>query len=142
MPRSAFLIGAWQEGRLVLSSSEARAALSGWPDGRVEIRITPESKNRTTRQLRYYWGRVLPLIADHTGHHVDDIHLDMCARFLTRRSIPYVNPATGEIEERDVPRRTTGLTTAEMYEFTEAVRVWAGEWLGVVIPPPETDETR
>jgi hypothetical protein len=137
MARQVTLVGTLAGGRITLDKAVVRAALSDWPDGTVEIRITPASKNRSIRQLRYYWGRVLPMIADYTGHHVDDIHLDMCGRFLTRREIDYVNPLTGEIEEREVSGRTTGLKAPEMYEFTEKVRIWAGEWLGIVIPPPE-----
>jgi len=104
---------------------------------RVLLRIEREQNPRSWQQLRYHFGVVLQMIAEETGQDKEAIHDDMCERFLTMRHVVYLNPSTGEVEEHDVHRRTTGLTAKEMAEFVDKVRLWAGKWLGLVIPDPD-----
>ncbi len=137
MPRTALLIGSVTDGSLSLTRAEVRAALQGWPDGRVEVSIRPQARDKSLRQLRYYWGRVLPLMADETGQDVESIHADMCERFLPRRRVAYVHRGTGEVIEREIVGRVSGSKAPEMFDFTERVRQFAAEFLGLVIPPPE-----
>jgi hypothetical protein len=104
---------------------------------RVVVQIEREQNARSWQQLKYHWGLVLKMIADETGQDTEAIHDDACERFLTTRHVVYLNRQTGEVEERDVHRRTTGLTAKEFAEFVDRVRQWAGEWLGIVIPDPD-----
>lgn len=133
---STLISGRVRAGRLEVPTGAVQAAVSGWPDRDVILSIRPARPGRSLRQLRYYHGVVLPLMAEATGQDEDSIHDDMCDRFLTKRHVHYANPHTGEVEERDVARRTTGLSVQEFFDFTERVRVFAIEFLGLIVPDP------
>jgi hypothetical protein len=107
-------------------------------DGSVVVRIelvTPRAV-RAIKLNRYYWGHVLRLISDYTGDDVDDLHDQMCARFLTRRVL-VVNKRTGEVEELQVVGRSSKLDSDAFWDFVLKVRLFAGEWLGVETKDPD-----
>jgi hypothetical protein len=105
-------------------------------DGSVVVRVelvTPKAI-RPIKLNRYYFGHVLRLIADYNGDDVDDLHDQMCARFLTRRVL-VVNKRTGEVDELNVVGRSSKLDGEEFWQFVLKVRLFAAEFFGV-----ETDD--
>jgi hypothetical protein len=115
-----------------------RGRKTGWIF-RVVIRLVRNL--RTKEQNSYYWGMVLPYLAEAVrrvngerdlSYNSEDAHEDCKAEFLTR----YLhNPETGEAigSKR---RSTTVLTTVEFYDYVEQIRARSA-YLGVPIPEPD-----
>lgn len=133
----ATMPGELRHGKLLVRSWERFAtAFRRNKDGPVVIRVERVTATRSQQANAYLWGVVYRLMAEETGHEPEDIHDDMCLRFLTKR-LTWVNEQTGEVEERDVPGRSRSLDVNEFYTFVEKVRLFAAEWLGLTIPDPE-----
>lgn len=116
-----------------------RQAFESLQDGRYLITIE-SNKNRTSPQNAYYWSGVLPLVRDglkeigyreiQTNEQTHDL---MKARFL---KINVVNEITGEVlESIDT---TTKLSTIEFSDYIDRIAQFAAEYLGINIPPPNT----
>ena len=82
---------------------------------------------RTEKQSRYYFGVVVPLIAEHCGYEKDEMHELLAMKFLRIED----DPITGS------PRRkhTPDTDTKEFSEYVDACIRLAAE-LGVVVPAP------
>lgn len=96
----------------------------------LEITIRKRSEKRSNLQNSYYWGVVLPILADHIGHDtVEAMHEDLKLKF---------NPVPSKIH----PEKKTGGSTAEMStekftKYVDTVCRWAATDLGCYIPEPE-----
>lgn len=119
-----------EEGKfgLLESEREQRQAYFKTLAGKnVEIIVRRERAQRTERQHRYYFGVVVPLIAEHCGYEKDEMHDLLAMRFLRMED----DPITGS------PRRkhTPDTDTKEFSDYLDScIRFGAG--LGVVIPEP------
>lgn len=109
------------------------------------VSISLVRATRTNLQNAYLFGVAYPLIAEHTGYLVDDIHQELCCRFFGRKTIRVPRSPSNEIGVRDVPVRTTTrdehgghdvLTWDVFWQFVESVQ-GLGDELGVVIPDPD-----
>lgn len=104
---------------------------------RLEIIIRKRRKKRTTEQNAYYFGVVLPILADHFGY--DDImqlHDDLKLKF---------NPIESKIEPgRIVGGTTTKMSTEEFMasetSYVEQICRWAAMEHQIYIPPPKKKE--
>lgn len=106
----------------------------------LDITIELHKDQRSQKANAYYWGCVLKLMADHTGHSADDLHDVMCARFLPseRKRLEFVHRMTGEhLEVETDGRRSSKLTGGPFYDFVEEVRMFAREFLDVETPDPD-----
>jgi hypothetical protein len=102
------------------------AYCAGFKNGtRIECVVKKYRRTRSNEQNRYYWGVVIPLLANHFGYTKDEMHDALKWEFLRK---PESSPAT--------VRSTSSLTTVEFNEFVEAVVVWAATNYQVVIPDP------
>jgi len=97
----------------------------------VNVTVSLPRKGRSDNQNRYYWGVVLKTLCDETGEgDVDDMHAAMAARFLRQdRELSVLGESVRAV------RSTTSLSTVEMEEYLEKIRVLAAEY-GIVIPEP------
>ena len=86
-------------------------------------------KQRSNPQNAYYWGVVLPMIADELGYDIDEIHDLMKLKFNKQ-------VRQGTRGEMALPGSTTKLTTTEFEEYLERIRVWAITEFGIKIPLP------
>lgn len=118
-----------------------KAAINRWVSTfkngtHVEIIIRKYRKNRTNLQNQYYWGVVVPILADFFGHdNPEDMHEDLKLLF---------NP----IESKVVPGKTIGGTTTKMSteeffcnetSYIERICRWASMEYGIYIPPPKRE---
>lgn len=90
-------------------------------------------KQRSLKQNAYYWGVVIPLIADEIGEHDHNyVHALMKHRFLTKKKVikNKVYEATGS---------TRKLNTNQFNIFMDKVIHWANTELGLQIPPPDKE---
>jgi len=96
-----------------------------------EIQLTIELKNkkRSNQENRYYWGIVLEILSNHTGHTPDELHECFRAMFLKI----WINIGSKEIESI---RSTTDLSTVEMEQYLTKIREFASIELNVYIPLP------
>lgn len=94
----------------------------------VEVTAEKQKKRRSNEQNAYYWGVVLKTIADFCGYfsaeEVESLHAEMCRRFL---------PVRGRL---NLPTRSSKLSTVEMNDYIEKIRVWASRELSLYIPEP------
>lgn len=120
---------------VVVERPELTAALKRFKDGEGLLTIERVDDMRSAVANRYYFGVVLKLIADHTGHSVDELHEDMCQRFLSRRVIKYIGK-DGAIIEHSYVERSSRQDGHAFFEFVEQVRQFALDDLGVVTPCP------
>jgi hypothetical protein len=98
----------------------------------VEVTVRLAKKTRTNRQARYYFGVVVPLIAEQCGYDKQEMHELLAMRFLRVED----DPVTG------APRRkhTPDTDTREFAEYVDACIRFAAQELGVYIPSPNESE--
>lgn len=104
---------------------------------KLDITIRKQKTKRTNLQNRYYFGVVVPILADHFGHdNPEDMHEDLKLEF---------NPVKSKIDpDRIIGGSTTKLSTVEFFHAEDSYiericRRAAMDW-GVFIPPPEKAE--
>ncbi len=100
------------------------------PGEEVEVIIRKKRKRSSGRQNKYYWGVIMKLIADHTGHTQDEIHQTLGWKFLKRfddNGVEYV-PSTMDID------------TKSREKYHEDCRRWAKVVLDVNVPLPNQIE--
>jgi hypothetical protein len=95
---------------------------------------------RSTEAHRYLFGPVYNAMLDYMGDTSEAaklaLHEVMKRRFLKKSIVRIVNYQTGEIEEEEVVESSTIQTVKGFYAFTEQVRLFASEWMGLTIPDP------
>lgn len=82
----------------------------------------------------YYRGVVLKLISEHVGEDQRIIHEALLEMFSTRLEII-------DGQEQWVKHRTSHMNTLEFLAYIERCRMWAAEFLNIVIPDPKVVHT-
>lgn len=98
-----------------------------YDDCEVTVTIERKRKSRSKDQLAYYWGVVLPEIANHTGHDVDELHEIFKSKYLRKKRFWRDTTLT-------TISSTSALTLREMSNFISLVIAEANE-MGIEIPP-------
>jgi hypothetical protein len=137
------------ESSAVVLDGRVLVDVSRWPaagDG-LSVWVTVEEigVGRSKRANAYYWGVVLRLIAEHTGHRADELHDVFCAEFLPneQRELEFFSALTGERFRLSADaRRSSRLSKDAFVDFVETVRQWAIDTLGVITPDPDPDYWR
>ena len=96
------------------------------PGERVESVVRKERKYSSLPQNRYYWGVIVKIISDYTGHTPDEIHDVLKWKFLVQEDEKHI---------KYVPS-TSDLTTAEREEYHAQCRRWAALVLELNVPMP------
>lgn len=106
----------------------------------VNVKMTIARPERTLPQLRYLWGVVMPLLADHGGYEREDVHEYLCMKFwgAKHKKLP-----GGRSEE--VPIRTTTVDADGNRDVIDGEEFWCyvefcqrvGARAGVFIPDPD-----
>jgi len=118
------------KGRIDVDRKALDAALKTWPTCDATLTIETEEAKRSSAANRYLWGPVYNVVHDYTGQSKEDIHDEMCARFTTE-TISRINPATGEMIEFEVVRRTSGMKVSRFCKFVDDVRLFWQEFGGL-----------
>lgn len=98
----------------------------------IELWIGPRGYLRSLNQNRYYWGVIIEMISDETGHTPDEIHAFVKGMFLKKW-------ITFKEKEIEITRSTTELDKAEFEDYAEKVRRWATTELNMNIPLPNEE---
>lgn len=121
-----------EHGKLKMGDFQ-RAEMDRWlatlKGNAVVISVKREHATRSNQQNRYWWGVVVPLIAEHLGYTTDEMHEALKYKFLRTEA---------EAAPTDLPkiRSTASLDTKEFTALIENVITWAGAEFGVEIPLP------
>lgn len=114
------------KGKVIFDNQEEFKTYVGCLEGqRVFVTIQKEAAKRSNDQNAYYWGVVIQLISDNTGHTPDEVHEAMKMMFLKV-------PGTGGLPE--TIRSSAKLSTKDFGEFVEKVKRWAASSIGVYCP--------
>ena len=133
-------------GKLDVSDSQKQylaETIRRWKTGSASVTVKRERAGKSQLQLGYYHALVLPMIVEEQCGDPDDqeqtrqTHLELKARFLPPQRFEFVDKDTGEVFQRDMVPSLADLNTKEMADFTEKVVLWAAEFLGLVVPPPD-----
>lgn len=130
--------GRVQDGKLTVNQGRLRAALAAMKDGDVVVTVQRKRPSRTVNQNAYYWGVVLKAIADETGQDIESIHEAM-KRECNAVRVEMANRSTGEMFDAWVGGSTASLNVNDFYDYVERCRAWAGTFLGLEIPDPDTE---
>lgn len=95
----------------------------------VEVIVRRKRLQRSSQANRYYFGVVVPLIAEHCGYEKDEMHELLAMRFLRIEN----DPVTGSPRRK----RTPDTDTKEFSEYVDACIRFGAE-LDVVIPEAGT----
>lgn len=111
---------------------------STFPNGtKVDITIRKHREKRSNEQNAYYWGVVVPILADYFGHdNPEDMHEDLKLKF---------NPMKSKIDkDKTIGGTTTKLSTVDFYSaetsYIERICRWAASDYSIYIPPPKKIE--
>ena len=119
-----------KDGKVHLADPERLKALCEKIEGKqIEVRIVMWYPNRSLNQNSWYWGVIVPMIAEYCGYEPEEVHSALKEQFLkdhTDAQLPRI-------------RSTASLTTAEFTIYIDACRRLAAGW-GVVIPDPQPTE--
>lgn len=116
--------------------SDVKRVLRGLIGEVVEVIIRKRRSKRSDKQNRYYWGQILELLSERTGHTPDELHEYCKARFIPKR-LAICDGNGVVIDDRVVGGSTTKLNREEMADYCEDIRRWAAEDLSLVIPDPD-----
>jgi hypothetical protein len=126
--------GTIRDSKLFLDKGEKfKQYLAGLNGKRVQVTVEKIKHSRTLQQNKYYWGVVVKLIAQHTGHDPEQIHELLKQKFSPKW---HWNTPVTITPTLSVPTSTTRLDTLEFVEYTEKCRIWANEFLNLNIPLP------
>lgn len=115
------------EGRILpMNPKRVRGLLAFYEPCDVLVHIERRKRGRTNAQNAYYWAVVLPEVAPHTGHSIEDLHEVFKAKFLSGKQ-------TWRGTELRIIRSTTDLTSDEFAEYLSKVILEANE-LGIQVP--------
>ena len=129
--------GQIREGKLFIRSRrEFDQRIAQMRDGlEVEVSITRRRATRSLAQNAYWWGVCLPLVCQHTGYTVDELHEIAKQMFLPKKLA--ICDGNGEVQGEFVMGGSTrALNKIEFGEFVEKWRQWAAESLDINIPDP------
>jgi hypothetical protein len=96
---------------------------------RVEVTVRKYHRRRTDQQNRYYFGVVIPILADHTGYTSDEMHDALKAKFLGVQEKGLLHIKSSAL-----------LSRLEFKEYVDKIIQWAARDLTIYIPPPENVE--
>lgn len=95
----------------------------------VWVTIGSKRKERSLNQNAWYWGVVLAVIAEETGHTAEELHEIFKRMFLPPRVVTYKE------KELKIASSTANLNTLEFSQYIERIRAEAGT-MGITIPDP------
>lgn len=121
-----------KSGKLILDKpSYFKGMLMQFSDCKVRVVVERLKKEKSRQQRGYYWGVVLPIIAEHVGHTPERLHDIFKQKYLLEK----VLWRGGDIH---IPKSTEELTSNEYAEYVSNIILEASE-LGIVVPEPDKE---
>lgn len=123
-------IGIIKDGKIILANKlQFQDYLLSLEGQEVELGVDKIRWDRSSNQNRYYWGVIVKMIAEETGHTNDEIHQWLKVEF------------NGELviignKEIKIGKSTAGLDIEKFEDYCQKIRIWALEILNITIPLP------
>jgi len=115
--RAPIFRGKVDKGRLILDNRDKfRRYLASFEGKTFELILRERQPWRSEEQNRYYFGVVVAMVSEHTGHTPEESHQILKDQFKVET--------------------TTKMKTVEFQEYVENCRRYAAETLGLPIPDP------
>lgn len=125
-----------EQGRIHMDAPEVfRQSARALAGKHVELTLKAKSSRRSDRQNAWYWGQILELLSQKTGYTPDELHEYCKSRFIPKR-LAICDGNGVVIDDRVIGGSTTKLSRSEMTDYCEAIRQFAAEDMGLVIPDP------
>jgi len=105
----------------------------------VEIRVNKYKDKRTNSQNRYYWGVVLEILSDYTGHEPEELHEVLKEIMLPKKEVKF-KLSDGKEVIRKISISTAELSTGAFETYLQKIREWAQKRLNCFIPLPNEFE--
>ena len=118
-----------EDGQMI-ANSVTRERLNQWVmgyTGKLYATYDKKKPKRSTNINRYYWGVVLPIISEDTGHTNEELHSLFKDMFLTKETKKVLG------EEVKIVKSTTDLTTGEFMQYLDRI----SSHTEIALPNPE-----
>ena len=131
-----------EEGILkIVNRKQFDADLKEFAGKYVFVEVTRKRSKRSDNQNRYYWSGVIPMVRlglKDLGYKlsIEDTHLFLRNKFLLEEMVN----GDGELIGSRV-KSTTELNKIQFGDYISEIQQFSAEYLGVVIPDPETQTT-
>jgi hypothetical protein len=131
-----------EEGILKISNrKQFDADLKEFAGKYVFVEVTRKRSKRSDNQNRYYWSGVIPMVRlglKDLGYKlsIEDTHLFLRNKFLLEEMVN----GDGELIGSRV-KSTTELNKMQFGDYISEIQQFSTEYLGVIIPDPETQTT-
>jgi len=132
---SPVITGKVEKGKFIPDSPEVMKKAFHCHEGR-RVSFCPKRivKRRSDNQNRFYWGVVVPKIADYMGERDhEEVHAYLKAHFNYKDIFV-------EDKKYRVAKSTTKLSTQEFEDYIERVKEFAAKEMGLYIPNPNEVE--
>jgi len=93
---------------------------------RVEVTLRRERRFRSLKANRFYWGWVLPILAEYTGYSAEELHEALKQKILGTKDTPF----------GPIPKSTREMDDTQFSDYVHHVQAEAAQ-LGCAIPNPE-----
>lgn len=103
-----------------------KASFFSFEGKEVAVTVAKKVNRRSINQNSYMWGVPYKMIADKTGHTVNEIHAYLTDLLLPKKIV----------RGREIPVSTKDLDTKEMGEYLDKIGAWATMELELYIPLP------
>ncbi len=128
-----------QQHRLATGPSEF-----GWPVGSpVVAEIRRERKGVSSLQRGYWFGCLVPMLAEHIGDDEKSTHADLKKHLFPQLNLPrsitrrWKSKRTGRWRQESKPLSITDLNSKQMTDLIDLARKFAGEFHHCEIPEPD-----
>lgn len=128
---SPIFFGTVQNGKIVLDNESSkkrfRDRLILLEGKQIQLLVNKRYNKRSVKQNDFYWGAIIPLIADQVGMLDEEVHNALRWKFLSdnTKTLP-------------TAKSTTELSKGEFVDYILHIQVWASEFLGIEQwPDPE-----
>lgn len=123
---------------VVLQRAYLLGVFRQWPEGAEgTLTLTRERGSVTKKQRAYWFGCVVPIIAEFTGDDIDSTHDDLKRMFFPKITRRWKNKRTGKWKRRIVRPSITQLNRKQMNDLIEHTRKYFAEHYGLEIPEPD-----
>lgn len=121
--------GKVEDNKMILDDRERfQKCLNGFNDKRIQLIIKKYHTTRSLKQNAYYWGVVIPIIAEWVGEDdLESIHEALKGKFLQVRNVKGLK----------IIQSTAKQNTTEFEIYLGKVKRWASMECGLIIPDPE-----
>lgn len=124
-------------GNLSTTRKRIKEVLNSFEGKEITLTIQKKKKRRSNAQNAYYWGVVIPLMAEAVKNEWGELwSYEKCHEFFKMRFLftERVNHDTGEIIK--IPKSTTENTTSDQEDYHTEIRHFMFEYFNVTVPLP------